>query len=253
MVKRVAFAVPGDLATPTGGYAYDARIIEGLRGRGWEVDLRDLGARFPRPDADALHAARNTLAKIAEDIPLVIDGLAFGVMPEIAPALAARHRLIALLHHPLALETGLSADEASAFRVSERDALSFAHHVIVTSPSTARLLVSDYAVPEERISVVRPGHDVVTAAPRRAGNETPLLLSVGAIVPRKGYDVLIEALATLEDLRWRLVIVGDPTRDPETAARLERDLARHGLQDRVRLEGEDMPRLADQTGAVDRI
>ena len=35
------------------------------------------------------------------------------------------------------------------------------------------------------------------------------LLSVGSIVPRKGYDVLICALATLADLAWHLTIVGD--------------------------------------------
>ena len=39
------------------------------------------------------------------------------------------------------------------------------------------------------------------------------LLAVGAVVPRKGYDVLIDALATLADLDWRLVIAGDRTRD----------------------------------------
>lgn len=38
MVKRVAFAVPGPLDTPTGGYAYDRRIMAELRHLGWEVD-----------------------------------------------------------------------------------------------------------------------------------------------------------------------------------------------------------------------
>ncbi len=236
VLKRVTFAVPGDLSTPTGGYAYDARIIEGLRARGWQVEVADLGAHFPRPDGPALHAARNALAKIRPGGPLVIDGLAFGVLPETAPALAARHRLIALVHHPLALETGLSPTEAAAFKKSEHDALGYAHHVVATSPSTARLLASDYGVPQARISVVRPGNDVVKAAPRPAGDET-LLLSVGAIVPRKGYDVLIEALGALKNLRWRLVIVGDPARDPAAAARLGRDIARLDLAGRVRLEG----------------
>jgi hypothetical protein len=102
VVKRAVFAVPGDLATPTGGYVYDARIIGGLRTRGWSVDVTDLGANFPRPDARALHDARNMLAKIRPGVLLVIDGLAFGTMAQEAPALADQHRLVALVHHPLA-------------------------------------------------------------------------------------------------------------------------------------------------------
>ena len=53
VVRRVVFAVPGDLDTPTGGYAYDKRIIAELRTLGWEVAVLDLGNSFPRPDAQA--------------------------------------------------------------------------------------------------------------------------------------------------------------------------------------------------------
>jgi glycosyltransferase involved in cell wall biosynthesis len=71
------------------------------------------------------------------------------------------------------------------------------------------------------------------------------LLSVGAIVPRKGFDVLIAALASLTDLSWRLTIAGDRTRDRNAAARLDADIARHALGDRIAALGAVPPqRLA---------
>ena len=57
------------------------------------------------------------------------------------------------------------------------------------------------------------------------------------MVPRKGYDVLLAALAELKDLRWRLTIAGDRTRDPAAAARLDADIAALGLADRVTAAG----------------
>ena len=59
MVKHVVFAVPGSLDTPTGGYAYDRRIIAELRQLGWDVECLNIGEGFPAPDEATRSAARS--------------------------------------------------------------------------------------------------------------------------------------------------------------------------------------------------
>ncbi len=233
MVKRFAFAVPGDLSTPTGGYAYDRRMIAELGKLGWQIDIIDLGAGFPFPSDTTRKTAHECLLAIPADCIVVVDGLALGVLPETARALG---HLLALVHHPIAVESGISPAQAESLRVTEQTALSAARHVVVTSAATAQQLSSHYAVPAERMTVVRPGSDPVRPAPRRAHN-TVRLLSVGAVVPRKGYDVLIAALATLPDLQWSLTIAGDCTRNPKAAAQLKADIEHRGLGNRVAVLG----------------
>jgi glycosyltransferase involved in cell wall biosynthesis len=96
--------------------------------------------------------------------------------------------------------------------------------------------MADYDVPSQRISVVRPGNDPVPPAPGSNGGVVRLL-SVGSVVPIKGYDLLIAAVATLTDMPWRLTIAGDRTRNPAAAAQLDADIESHGLGDRVAVLG----------------
>jgi glycosyltransferase involved in cell wall biosynthesis len=179
---------------------------------------------------------------------IVIDGLALGVLPEAASELAGRNPLLALVHHPLALESGLTAERAESLRRSEHAALASVRGVIVTSAATARLIISDYAVPAEHVTIARPGSDRIPLAQDASDHrrdEAIRLLSVGAIVPRKGFDVLVAALATLADLPWRLTIAGDLTRDRNAATQLQADIARHGLGERIAVLGAVSPqRLA---------
>ena len=240
MVKRFVFAVPGDLATPTGGYAYDRRMIAELGDLGWQADLLGLGDGFPWPSEATRMAALIKILEIPAGRAIIVDGLALGVLPEGAAQLAGRNPVLALVHHPLALEAGLSSEQADALRRSERAALSAVQGVIVTSAATARLVAAEYGVPAERITIAKPGSD---PAPLAAGSRDGVvrLLSVGAVVPRKGFDVLIAALATLGDLPWQLTIAGDRTRDLNAAARLDANIAGHALENRVAVLGTVSP------------
>ncbi|ANW00239.1 glycosyltransferase family 4 protein [Bradyrhizobium icense] len=233
--RHLAFAVPGDLCTPTGGYRYDRRIIQELQQLGWHVDVDNIGDSFPFPGIAQRATALAILSAVPAGCPIVVDGLAFGVLPE-AGALRSRTPLIALVHQPLALHSGLDTRQADAFRDSERVALAAAAHVVVTSEATARILIADYDVPAHRVSVVRPGNDPVPAAPG-SNDDVVRLLSIGSVVPDKGYDLLIAALIALADLPWRLTIAGDRTRDPVAAAQLDADIQACGLGDRVTVLG----------------
>jgi glycosyltransferase involved in cell wall biosynthesis len=235
-VRRLEFLIPGDLAAPTGGYVYDRRIARGLRGMGWHVGVRGLDASFPRPTPAALVRAGEILAQTPSDALVLIDGLAMGAMPDRVVAESRRLRLVALVHHPLCAESGLTEEQATLLRDSEQTAVVAARRVVVTSRHTAGL-VADLGVPAARIDVVEPGTDPAPLA-RGSGSETLHLLCVAALTYRKGHGVLIDALAALKNRNWHLTCVGSLDRDPETVSVLRRRLARLGLERRVTLTGE---------------
>ncbi len=216
--------------------AYDKRILEGLRARGHQVELVSLEGNYPFPSVSELAQADAQLAALPEQSLTVIDGLAFSVMPEQLAGHAGRLKLVALIHHPLALETGISSVEAMQLRHSETEALRFAQRVITTSQSTADSLRS-YEVPDAAMVAVRPGTD---AAPLASGAapEAFNLLCVATLTQRKAYDVLLTAMAQLTDLPCRLTCAGSADRDVPTARALFRQCDELQLQERVSFTGE---------------
>ena len=237
---KLSFALPGDPDTRTGGYIYDARIIAGLRARGWDVEILLLGDGFPFPSLATRECAQHILLEAARQGCVIVDGLALGVLPNAARLVAETSSLVALIHHPLALESGLPAAVETTFALSERQALAYARHVIVTSEATAAILNADYAVPPDRISIAEPGVEAA-AFSTGSGGTGVALLSVGAIGERKGFDLLIEALARSADLYWHLTIVGDTMRAPDCVSRLRCGIEALGLADRVTLTGTVTP------------
>jgi glycosyltransferase involved in cell wall biosynthesis len=235
-MASVHFLIPGDLQIRTGGYEYDRQLVEHLRARGWGVDLVGLDGSFPQPTPDALQRAEATLSSLPAGAIALIDGLALGAMPEAVEIHAARLRLVALVHHPLALETGIDRAQADRLRHSERRALARVRHVVVTSRRTAETL-AEYGVTAERITVAEPG---TARAPLSRGSDDGIvrLVCVASISPRKGHDVLCRALASLGTRNWRLVCVGGLRADPTATRDLQALLRTEGIADRVALVGE---------------
>jgi glycosyltransferase involved in cell wall biosynthesis len=243
-MPAVDLLVPGDLRTLTGGYIYDRRILAGLADLGWQVRVQALDESFPTPTSGALAAAARVLAAIPDGRNVVIDGLALTGMRELLPLHRARLRLVALIHHPLAYETGLDAAQAERLHDEERTALERVEKVIVTSGWTKRAL-EDFGVAADRIAVVEPGTD---AAPLRqpVAGAPPELLCVASLTARKGHAVLFDALAHVRDRDWHLTCAGSLSREPALVARLLAQIDRLRLSERVTLLGELLPEALDR-------
>jgi glycosyltransferase involved in cell wall biosynthesis len=222
----------------SGGTIYDRRVIEALREDGWWVEVLQWPSTFPFPNEDDRLEVAASLASVPDNALVLIDGLALGTLPGLARREKDRLRLAALVHHPLALETGLSPMMSATFAAEEQDALTSVRAVIVTSETTATIVEGAFGVPREIIAVARPGVDKPNA-PRGERRPGPVRIFVmGSITPRKAHHVLIEALARIEDLDWSCVIAGSLEREPEVAEALIGQIAMLGLGERVTLVGE---------------
>jgi glycosyltransferase involved in cell wall biosynthesis len=248
-MMRAQFVLPGDPETATGGYAYARRLIREAAALDTDLRLVTLPDGFPVPSAEVLATSEQRLKALPVDCPILVDGLAFGALPtDLIRGLPAP--LIALCHHPLAMEAGLPEDLARQLRQTETAALAEAVHVITTSHATADILRRDFGVPGARLTVAPPGTDPAPRAPRkdRAGCH---LLSVGSITPRKGHIRLVEALGELSYLDWTLRIAG-PARDRATANALKARIDRMGLNDRIDIAGAlSLPALTAAYQAAD--
>jgi D-inositol-3-phosphate glycosyltransferase len=129
-----------------------------------------------------------------------------------------------------------------------------AQHIVATATDEVRELAL-LGIPSAKVSVVPCGVDLEHFTPDGTTKASPSiperksryrLLSVGRLVPRKGYDIVIEALTRLPETELLIAGGADATPEPEHD-RLVAVAERFGVADRVRLIGQvaraDMPAL----------
>ena len=248
MTCAVHIVVPAgidDPARPSGGNAYDRRVCRGLAAAGWTVHVHEVPGSWPWPDAPSYAALADALSRIPDRALVLVDGLVASPAPEVLVPESSRLRLVALVHMPLG--EGKADD---AVREREGAVLSAAVSVVTTSAWARRVLVQRYSLPGDRVQVAEPGVDSAELAPGTA--TAGALLSVAAVIPDKGHDVLLDALAPLTGLRWQCLCVGSLERDPMFVERLRRRVAAGGMDERVRFSGPQAgAELAGSYGAAD--
>jgi glycosyltransferase involved in cell wall biosynthesis len=239
-VTAVHMVVPegiDDPTRPSGGNTFDRRVRGGLAAAGWAVHVHEVAGSWPLPDAAAYAALGDAISQIPDGAVVLLDGLVASAAPEVLAPEAHRLRLVALVHMPLGHER-------------EGAVLAAVRSVITTSAWARRVLLQRYSLPDDRVHVAEPGTDLAELASGTATAEA--LLSVAAVIPAKGHDVLLDALAMLSGLRWQCLCVGSLERDPAFADAVRRRVLDGGMHGRVRFSGPQTGEdLARSYGAAD--
>ncbi|PKP91764.1 MAG: glycoside hydrolase [Alphaproteobacteria bacterium HGW-Alphaproteobacteria-16] len=202
------------------------------------------GGRFHVPQL--IRALTPVIDKMRRDFPFdVIDASFFFPDGPAAVALGRRYGVPvsikargADIHH-WGTAPGTAAQVVAAGRAADG--------ILAVSQAMRDDMIS-LGMPADRITVHHTGVDMARFAPcdqavakAALGVEGPLVASVGALIPRKGHDIVIDAVTALPGVY--LLIAGEGPERPNLAAQIERA----GVSDRIRLLGSvphgDLPPL----------
>ncbi len=210
MRYRLLQPPPAHAGTPvTGGYRCNAEIGARLTAAGLGGVVTTTG------DTLLLELAR---ARAAGDVAIV-DSL---LLTQDPPALGRdRDRVLLLMHLPPSSDPTLTAQSRDAQRAREAAWLRLARGVLVTGQALADALAAEHDV---RVAVFQPGAEDCFRPPvePRHAIDTPVLVAVGTLEPRKNQLALAEAAARLvaEGQPLRLWLIGDPHAHPDYTARV---------------------------------
>jgi len=215
---RVAFAVPGPLDGSTGGYLYDEKVVEALRGR-HEVEVVEVPPRSCPADA---------LARLRGYDVVLQDELCYPTLTAVNPAIRAP---VVSVVHLLASEDPTRGRSAAAV---ERLYMSTVDACVYTSAASRK------ASPVDVPSVVaRPASRFGTAVDedevrKRATEDVLRAAFVGNISGVKGLDTAVRAVARTDG--WELSVAGEVA-DEKYGRRVRNTVASEGVKDRVSFVG----------------
>jgi glycosyltransferase involved in cell wall biosynthesis len=243
---RVGLVIYGSLKTLSGGYLYDRVLVEYLRAQGDQVEVISLPDRsYPGRLAGNLFRPRSVgKAQLPLDI-LLQDELCH-------PSLIWWNRklkgsdgvpVISIVHHLLTSEPGHHLWLAPLYRRVELAYLRSVDGFIFNSETTRKVV--ENAVGQDLDSVVsQPGADRLNPSVSdeeiiaRSRTDGPLrILYLGNVIPRKGLDVLMDALLRLSENAWELTVVGSLEMDRDYSAIVKQMVGIGGFEGRIRFTG----------------
>ncbi len=242
---KIGLIIYGSLQPISGGYLYDRKLVNWLRGQGdaleiislpWSSYGRHLGHNFSRDLLGRLREASFDLLLQDELNHPSLFWLNGRLRPQISyPIISIVHHLRSSESHPRGL--------TPLYRQIERSYLHSVDGFIFNSQTTKRV-VEEMAASEKPFVVATPAGDrfqpdlsadEIMARCREAG---PLrLLFVGNLIGRKGLHDLVTALAQFPSSDWRLDVVGETAVDPAYTRRIQQQITQSGLLKCITLHG----------------
>jgi len=130
--------------------------------------------------------------------------------------------------------------------------------IIAISKSVKSHIQNTYKVPEDRIVLIHRGVDVDVFDPHKISrkrieslmndwelskNGKAVVMLPGRITRWKGHEIFLKSLASIKNLKWKAVCVGNPAENPSYYKYLLRHIERLQLHNQVKFVGQcdDMP------------
>ena len=229
------FLIPGDIDTLASCYIYDKKIIEGLKNKGHKVALYRLADDFPFPSDKSLKHCQEVVKSIPKSEPIIIDSLAFGIIPSVIKKVSTTNPIIGLIHLPLSADPNYSAYQRTLITSQEMEAFKLATKFIVTSEYTLEVLLN-LGIEKHKINLVIPGID--NFPQKKKYPEIPTkLLSIANLCRSKDHAILVRALTALKDKNWVLDCYGNLDLDREYLADFQSMIRKNHLQNKILIHG----------------
>ena len=226
-MKEVYFIIPEFDQSITGGTLYDNNLV--LELKKLRIPIKEVRVPY-NINVILLHKKIN---KIPKSSTILIDGY-------LVNKLRTRviNRLNILIHHPCSMEISNNQMSNINLYLSERKAFNAAESLITVSKTMKRVL-QKYLGKYKNICVAYPGIDKKFCE-QEIDRYSKNILSVGNVIPRKGYHILIEALQKVTE-DWTLTIVGNHEMDKTYYDNLKRLIIKNEMQDRIEFKGSMKP------------
>jgi glycosyltransferase involved in cell wall biosynthesis len=229
---KIGLVIYGSLATLSGGYLYDRKLVEYLRGQGDTVEIISLPWRNY-----ASHLTDNLRFRLPRDLDLIIED-------ELNhPSLLGANRkphpypVISLVHHLRCSELRPKWQN-DLYRIVEKKYLQSADGFIFNSKTTQGVVQG--LIGNDKPSVVahpptdRFSERVISEKEirERAQSAELRILFLGNVIYRKGLHTLLKAIER-QTSKVRVEVVGGLAAEPKYAEEMRRFVTVNGLSSRV--------------------
>jgi glycosyltransferase involved in cell wall biosynthesis len=224
-MNRFYFIIPHFGDTKTGGTLYDLNISLHLRNK----------FLCPINKMVSYKISIIKLARLINTIPkgstILLDGF---IANKIKHHINLKNKVNLLIHLPCSLEHSTNKFFNMKKYFDERRSFNRANKIITVS-NYMKKEISKYLNNNKKIFVAKPGIDekFFIHAKNKANSN---LLSIGNVIPRKGYIYLIKALKEV-DRNWHLNIIGSTEIDKEYFSELEGLIKQLKLEDKISFLG----------------